>query len=162
MQKALERSNPHRRHIAEFTNNLNMDYIRERIRRDQEPIHFGGLKSELITKNLIGGSLAFKPINYQADVISAFSVNSRMPKPNMSYHPDTLAVGQPIRYSGTVKNIITPSEYQNNQAVARTGVIDDIEKVRDMSNLYGSGRRPIGLPKPRVVGGKIKKMIKKK
>jgi hypothetical protein len=68
----------------------------------------------------------------------------------MNYKPDTLAVGQPIRYSGTVKNIITPSEYQNNQAVAQTGIIDDIDRVKDMSTLS------------RTVGGKIKKKIKKK
>lgn len=150
MQKALERSNPHRRHIAELTNNLNMDYINERIRRDQEPIHFGGLKSELISKNLIGGALV-KLDNYQGDVINAFSVRNSMPKPNMNYHPDTLAVGKSIRFNGTAKNILTNSEYQNDQAVAKIGVIDDYEKVKDMN-----------MKLSRTVGGKIKKKIKKK
>jgi hypothetical protein len=148
MQKALERTNSHLRHIAELSNKMDMDYVRDRVRKNLEPIHFGGLKSELIKSNLIGGALS-RIDNYQGETIRAFSVRSHLPKPNLNFHPDTLAVGKSIGYSETPMNIITPTQYQNDEEMADIGIVDDYEKVKDMNV-------------KNLVGGKRKKKVNKK
>lgn len=212
MQRALERSNPHRRHMAELTSDLNWDYIQRA--KNKEPIHFGGLKKELIAK-LEGGAMV-KNNSYQGDVIKAFSIKNNMPKPDMHFVPDNLAVGKSIRFnpSGMPKAVF--SEYQAVKEVGNMELEEDINKLRgddyeliknmnmkdlnkylkkkqgekikesakthkgvqnkrlqrrikaidanemkesdiDLSGLFGAGRRPIGLPKPRTVGGKRSK-----
>jgi hypothetical protein len=127
MQRALERSNPHRRHIAELTNNINIDYINRL--RNKEPIHFGGLKKELIEKYEGGGMV--KLTNYQGDVINAFSNKNNMPKPDMHFGPDTLAVGKSIRFNAALPKAVS-SEYQAVKDMGNTGLIDDYERIKDM------------------------------
>jgi hypothetical protein len=208
MQRALERSNPHRRHIAELTNGINIDYI-NRI-KNKEPIHFGGLKKELIAK--LEGGMMVKNSSYQGDVIKAFSIKNNMPKPDMHFIPDTLATGKPIRFNPSGMPNAVFSEYQAVKDVGNMELNEDINQLRDndyeliknmnmkdlnkylkkkqgekikesakthkgiqnkrlqrrikaidanemkesdidLSGLFGAGR-PIGLPKPRTVGGK--------
>jgi hypothetical protein len=163
MQKALERSVPHRRHIAELSSEINYDYINK---PTHEPIHFGGLKKELIY-----GSGLVKQSNYQADVIRDFSVKNNMPVPDMSFHPDTLAVGKPIHFVyKEPKNISKTNELVQVQGSMRNDKLNalsdaqageevaDEEQSYDLDKLYG-GRR-IGLPKPRNVGGRRKRSLK--
>jgi len=203
MQRALERSNPHRRLIAEMTNGINMDYIKSI--RNKEPPRFGGLKDELIGK--MQGGMMVKNSSYQGDVIKAFSIKNNMPKPDMHFVPDNLAVGQPIRFNETMPKAVS-SEYQALKEMGKMEADEEYQKVKDMSmkdlnkylkmkegakiresakthkgvqnkriqrkvkaieaneannseydlsGLFGAGRSPIGLPKPRTVGGKRSK-----
>lgn len=160
MQRALERSNPHRRLIAEMTNGINMDYIKSI--RNKEPPRFGGLKDELIGK--MQGGMIVKNSSYQGDVIKQFSIKNNMPKPDMHFNPDNLAVGKPIRFNASMPKAVA-SEYQAVKDMGKMEANEEYEKVKDddydLSRLFGSGRRPIGLPKPRTVGGKRNSKIKK-
>jgi len=149
MQRALERSNPHRRLIAEMTNGINMDYIKSI--RNKEPPRFGGLKDELIGK--MQGGMMVKNSSYQGDVIKQFSIKNNMPKPDMHFVPDNLAVGKLIRFNASMPKAVL-SKYQAVKDMGEMEFNEDIKKVR------GAGLRPIGLPKPRTVGGKIKKSKK--
>ena len=160
MQRALERSNPHRRHIAELTNGINMDYVNRL--RNKSPVHFGGLKKELIAK--LEGGMMVKNNSYQGDVIKAFTIKNNMPKPDMHFGPDNLAVGKPIRFIASMPKAVS-SEYQAVKSNGNMELNEDINQLNDddydLSRLFGSGRRPIGLPKPRTVGGKRSNKIKK-
>ena len=127
MQKALERSNPHRRHIAELSSDINVDYI-NRIKKN-EPIHFGDHKKELNQK-YEGGAIV-KPTNYQGDVIRAFSNKNGMPKPDMHFVPDTLAVGKSIRYNARLPKAVT-SEYKALKEMGNMELNEDIAQVRDL------------------------------
>lgn len=123
MQRALERSNPHRRHIAELSSGINIDYVNKL--KKNEPIHFGGLKKELITR-YEGGAIV-KPMNYQGDVIRAFGNKNGMPKPDMHFTPDTLATGKPIRFNLSMP-MTKSSEYQTEQDI----INNDYDIIKDM------------------------------
>lgn len=139
MQKALERSNPHRRHMAQLTNGINLDYVNRL--RNKSPIRFGGLKKELIQR-FEGGAIV-KPINYQGDVIKLFSNKNGMPKPDMHFTPDTLAIGRSIRFNASMPSA-TSSEYRAVKEVGNMELNEDINQLRDLrglSGLYGQGIR---------------------
>lgn len=214
MQKALERSNPHRRHIAELTNDINWNYITRKV---NEPIHFGGLKKELI----MSGQMV-RPNSYQSDVINELSIKDNMPKPDMRLTPDTLAVGKPIYFINKyeipemkrsmkddvqlkalnkekenerkeyekIKNMnikdlnkyLKIKESKEKKEKARVDPaakqkrlqrrLKEVEKIEsermpeineefNLDSLFGSGRR-IGLPKPKMVGGKVKRKYNKR
>lgn len=207
MQKALERTNPHRRHIAELTNDINWNYITRKV---NEPIHFGGLKKELI----MGGQM-IRPNSYRSEVIREFSVKNNMPKPDMRLTPDTLAVGKPIHFinkyeipemkrnmKDDVLSQVSDNEYEKikdmnmkdlnkylkikeskkkkeearvHPAVKQKRLqrrLKEVEKIEsermpesneeyNLDSLFGSGRR-IGLPKPKMVGGKVKRKYNKR
>jgi len=127
MQKSLERSNPHRRHIAELTNDINLDYV-NRI-KNKEPIHFGGLKKELIQR-YEGGAIV-KPSSYQGDVIRSFNNKNGIPKPDMHFVPDTLATGKPIRFNANLPKAIS-SEYKAVKSVGNMELNEDIAQVKDL------------------------------
>ena len=133
MQRALERSNPHRRHIAELTNGINLDYVNRL--RSKSPVHFGGLKKELIQR-FEGGAIV-KHTNYQGDVIKSFSNKNGMPKPDMHFVPDTLAVGKSIRFNAALPKATT-SEYKAVKDMGNMELNEDIEQLKDLS---GSGIR---------------------
>lgn len=154
MQRALERSNPHRRHIAELTNGINLDYVNKL--RSKSPVHFGGLKKELIQR-YEGGALV-KPSSYQGDVIRAFSSKNGMPKPDMHFTPDTLSVGKSIRFDASMPSAKT-SEYKALKNMGNMELGEDINQLNDedygLSSLYGQGI------KKRLIKKRIKKVIKK-
>ena len=127
MQRALERSNSHRRHIAQLSNDLNLDYVNRL--RNKSPIRFGGLKKELIQK-YEGGAIV-KPQNYQGDVIKAFSNKNGMPKPDMHFVPDTLSVGKSIRFNANMPSA-TSSEYQAVKDMGNMELNEDIAQLLDL------------------------------
>jgi hypothetical protein len=127
MQRALERSNPHRRHIAELSSNINIDYV-NRLKKN-EPIHFGGLKKELIQR-YEGGAIV-KPMSYQGDVIRAFGVKNGMPKPDMHFVPDTLAIGKSIRFNASMPPAIS-SDYNAVKYMGDMELYEDINQLRDL------------------------------
>jgi len=127
MQRALERSNPHRRHIAQLSNDINLDYVNRL--RNSSPIRFGGLKKELIQR-YEGGAIV-KPISYQSDVIRSFSNKNGMPKPDMHFTPDTLAIGKSIRFNASLPPPVT-SEYRAVQDIGNMELMEDINQLRDL------------------------------
>lgn len=127
MQRALERSNPHRRHIAELSNEINLDYVNRL--RNKSPIRFGGLKKELIQK-YEGGAIV-KSESYQSDVIRAFSNKNGMPKPDMHFVPDTLSVGKSIRFNANMPSA-TSSEYQAVKDMGNMELNEDISQLLDL------------------------------
>jgi hypothetical protein len=72
-----------------------------------------------------------KLTNYQGDVIRAFSNKNGMPKPDMHFVPDSLAVGKSIRFNAALPKATT-SEYNAVKEVGNTGLMDDYERVKDM------------------------------
>lgn len=150
MQRALERSNPHRRHIAELTNGINLNYV-DQI-KNKEPIHFGGLKKELIQR-FEGGAIV-KPTSYQGDVIKAFSNKNGMPKPDLHYTPDTLATGKPIRFSANMPKAKS-SEFQALKDIGNMELNEDINQLQDLNKMVGQGL------KKRLIKKGIRKVIKK-